>query len=159
MQQRLLSISRIAAWMVGVGAVVIVWLAYDSLPEMFPLTRIETVPKSMLIALRVSLINLLIIGLIELLSRSLGRVQGFSGDRLIVSILFLTASVKAGIEAAEILLLPYTSPWTLVALITVVIIGLFSAGLAGRELLSLRRFRDMQFTTIETIFVPSRELC
>jgi hypothetical protein len=143
-----LDVARVVAWAIALGAVVAVAIGYDSLPDTLPLTRWTTAPKSPLVALRVPLVNLMTIGLIELLSLGLRRAEPF--NRSCVAVLFLTAAAKAVIEAIGILLLPISFSWTLIPLAAVLFVGLGTAAFLGREFLPPRRWRELQLTRIET---------
>ena len=107
-----LVVARIVAWAIALGAVGAVTIGYDSLPDALPVTRWTTAPRTPLIALRVPLINLMTIGLIELLSPGLRRARHFTRSDAVVAILMLTAAAKAGIEAIGILMLPAPFSWT-----------------------------------------------
>jgi hypothetical protein len=145
-----LVVARVLAWAIALGAVVAVTIGYDSLPDTLPVTRWTSAPKSPLVALRVPLINLLTIGLIELLSLGLHRAKQFNRPSAVVVVLFLTAAAKAVIEAVGILMLPVSFSWTLIPLVAVLIAGLGTAAFLGRDFLQPRRWRELQLTRIET---------
>ena len=145
-----LVVVRAVAWAIALGAVGAVMLAYDSLPDTLPVTRWTTVPKSLLIALRIPLINLLTMGLIELLSPALGRAKEFHRSSSLVAVLLLTAAAKAAIEAAGILRLPVSFSWTLLPLVAVLLVGLGTAAFLGREFLNPRQWGRLQLTRLET---------
>src|SRR5262249_41869904 len=129
---------------------VAVTIGYDSLPDTFPVTRWTTAPKSPLVALRVPLINLMTIGLIELLSLGLRRAKQFDRAAAVVVVLFLTSAAKAVIEAIGILMLPVSFSWTLIPLLAVLFVGIGTAAFLGREFLHPRHWRELQLTRIET---------
>lgn len=143
-------IARIVAWILAVGAVGAVAISYDSLPDELPVTRWTSAPKSLLLALRVPLINLLTVGLVELLSPGLHRVKNFHHADGLVSILLLTAAAKAVIEATGILLLPKPFSWTMLPLAVVLAVGLGTAAFLGRDLLESQRWKEMKMTRAET---------
>ena len=145
-----LVVARVVAWAIALGAVVAVTIGYDSLPDTLPVTRWNTAPKSPLVALRVPLINLMTIGLIELLSLGLRRAKQFNRSSAVVVVLFLTAAAKAAIEAIGILMLPVSFSWTLIPLVAVLFVGLGTAAFLGREFLHPRRWRELQLTHVET---------
>ena len=145
-----LVVARVLAWALAVGAVTAVMIGYDSLPDTLPVTRWTSAPKSPLIALRVPLINLMTIGLIELLSFGLRRVKQLNRSSAVVVVLLLTAAAKAVIEAIGILKLPVAISWTVIPLVAVLFVGLGTAAFLGRELLPPRVWRELQLTHIET---------
>lgn len=145
-----LVVARVVAWAIALGAVVAVAISYDSLPDTLLVTRWTSAPKSPLVALRVPLINLMTIGLIELLSLGLRRAKQFNRSSAVVVVLLLTAAAKAAIEATSILMLPVSFSWTVIALVAVLFVGLGTAAFLGRELLRPRRWRELQFTRFET---------
>ncbi len=147
---RPLVVARIVAWTVAVGAVGAVILAYDSLPDELPVSRWTSAPKSPFIALRVPLINLLTIGLIELLSPGLHRAKQFARPSAVVTVLLLTAAAKAALEAVGILLLPVSFYWTLIPLVVVLAVGLGTAAFLGREILHSQRWRQLHMSRLET---------
>jgi hypothetical protein len=145
-----LVVARVLAWAIALGAVAAVAIGYDSLPNTLPVTRWTTAPKSLLIALRVPLINLFTLGLIELLSRALRRVSNLHHSAAMAIVLLLTAAAKAAIESIGILMLPNSIDWTQAPLIAVLALGLGSAAWLGRELLTPGRWRELQLTRAET---------
>jgi hypothetical protein len=142
---------RVLAWIVAVGAVVAMIIAYDTLPAEIPVTRWSVAPKSLLIALRVPLINLMTIGLIEILSAALHRAKRFNQSDAVVATLLLTAAAKAGIEAEEILRADAPSSWTPIPLVAVLVVGLGTAAFLSRDLLQSERWRELKLTWLETI--------
>lgn len=142
--------TRVIAWVVVAGAVCAVAIGYDSLPATLPITRWTTAPKSVFLALRVPLINLMTLGLIEVLSPGLRRVQSFDRADAILTTLLLTVAAKAGIEAAGILMLPTPFTWTLMPLVGVLSVGLAMAVFFGRDLLRRERWKEMRMTRLET---------
>ncbi len=146
---RSLVVARVVAWMVAVGAVVAVIVGYNALPDLLPVTRWTSAPKSPFIALRVPLINLLTMGLIELLARGIDRVQGFQHSSAVVVVLLLTAAAKAAIEAVGILWLPDSSSWSVLPLVAVLIVGLGTAAFLGRELFQIRYLQQLPLTRTE----------
>ena len=151
MNGRTLVVIRLVAWATAAAALGAVIIGYDSLPAMIPVTRWTAATKSPLIALRVPLINLLIMGLIELLSPGLHRVKGFNRADAVIAVLLLSGAAKAGIEAAGIVMLPVSISWTLIPLVVVLSVGLGTAGFLGRELIHPQRWRDLETTRFESI--------
>lgn len=145
-----LVVARVVAWTIALGAVVAVAIGYDSLPDTLPVTRWTTAPKSPLVALRVPLINVMTIGLIELLSLGLRRAKRFNRSSVVIVVLFLTGAAKAAIEAMGILMLPISFSWTLMPLVAVLVVGLGTAAYLGREFLHPGRWRELQLTRMET---------
>lgn len=117
----LLNRLRWAGWFIVVGCVAVVAASYSSLPDEIPLSRWTSAPRSPLLAVRVPLINLLSLGLVDVLSASVARVRGFEGGRRLRLVLLVVVSVKAVLEAMELLLLPSRS--TVVPLILAVIVA------------------------------------
>lgn len=137
---------RVVAWLVGAGAVGAVIIGYDTLPAEIPVTRWTVAPKSLLIVLRVPLINLMTIGLIELASPALRRAKQFNRADALVAVLLLTAAAKAGIEAGGILVSNAPPSWTLVPLVAVLFVGLGTAAYLSREFLRSQHRRQLQMT-------------
>jgi hypothetical protein len=137
---------RALAWAVALGAVAAVAARYDKLPYELPLTRWTMAAKSPLVALRVPLINVLTLGLVELLSRALRRASETPETRAALVALFLTTAAKSAIEAAGLLLLPRWFAWTLVPLGVVLIAGLATAVYFGREWLRPQRWKELRMT-------------
>lgn len=148
--ERLLIAARVVAWTIALGAVVAVVIGYESLPEMIPLTRWTEVAKSPLLALRVPVINLLTLGLIEVLARGLRRVSRFEKTGAVVTVLLLTAAAKAAVEAVALLKLPGSSDWSALPLGVILIVGLGMAAFLGRDLLQRREWQQLQLTRTET---------
>ncbi len=140
---------RVVAWIAAAGAVVAVLVGYDKLPANIPVTRWTVAPKSLFIALRVPLINLMTIGLVEIVSPALHRATRFKRADAVVSVLLLTAAAKAGIEAGGILVSNVPSSWTLVPLVAVLLVGLGTAAFLGREFLQPRTWQQLQLTQRE----------
>ena len=148
---KILVVARVVAWAVVAGTIGAVILGYESLPAMIPVTRWTDAPKSPFIALRVPLINLMTMGLIELLSPALQRTKGFDRADAVTAALLLTAAAKAGIEAAGILMLPASFSWTLIPLVVVLSVGLGTAGFLTHPLIHPQRYRDLKMTRLESI--------
>jgi hypothetical protein len=144
---------HVLAWMVALGAVGAVIIGYDTLPDEIPVTRWSVAPKSLLIVLRVPLINLITIGLIEVLSGALHRAKQFNHADAVMAVLLLTAAAKAGIEAGGILASNMPPFWTLISLVAVLLVGLGTAAFLSREFLQPERWRQLQMTRLETIGV------
>jgi hypothetical protein len=140
---------RVVAWTVALGAVVVLFVGYDRLPAEIPVTRWTAAPKSLFIVLRVPLINLMPIGLVELVSPALHRATQFKRADTVVSVLLLTAAAKTGIETVGILLSTVSSSWTVVPLVAVLFVGLGSAAFFSREFLRPQRWRHLQLTRLE----------
>jgi hypothetical protein len=144
---------RVLTWVVALGGSAAIVQAYDRLPETLPVTRWTSGPKSPLLAFRVPLINLLSLGLVEVLGRGLSRVREFKHADAVVAVLLLTAAAKSAIEAAGILLLPRPFSWTMPPLVAVLVVGLGAALWLGRELLQAERWRELKLTRFETVAV------
>lgn len=150
MQNSFLVAARTLAWIVAVGAVIVVAASYRSLPDSIPLTQWTYAPKSLLLVVRVPLINVLTVGLVELLARSVARAPVRGAAAAIVA-LFLTAAAKSGIEAAGLLLLPRPIAWTLWPLGAVLVVGLGTATFFAREYFEPERWRQLRLTRHEAI--------
>lgn len=151
MKIRPLDVARVVAWVVAVGSVAAVAIGYRDLPDSLPLTQWTYAPKTVLLALRVPLINLLTVGLVELLARSLSRAQGIAGADAAAAALLLTAAAKSGIEGAGILMLPRPISWTVLPLVAVLVVGLGTAAFLGREFFEPNRWRQLHMTRLETV--------
>lgn len=150
MNVRMIVFARIAAWAVGAGAVAAVIVGFQSLPSSLPLTWWTTVPKTPLIALRIPLINVLTIALIEFLSPGLHRANEFNRVDAVISVLFLTAAAKTGIEAVGILASPVSSTLMIVPLAAVLVAGLGTAAFLGRRLLDPKGWRSLRMSRPES---------
>ncbi len=149
MSSQLFIFARITAWLIVLAAVAEVMLHYDALPELLPVTRWTTAPKSWFLALRVPLINLLSLGLVEILARPLCRSQFPATGRDVSALLMATVAAKAAIEAAGILR-PLTPPdWTILPLGGVVALGLGLAVIRGREFFRSQNWRRLEFSRAE----------
>ncbi len=151
MNTRNLVMTRVVAWAIATSVVGAVAVGYESLPAMIPVTRWTEAPKSLLIALRVPLINLMSVGMIESLSPSLRRIKDFHRADGVVAVLLLTAAAKAAIEGAGILMLPRSFAWTLIPLVTVLLAGIASASYIGRQLMDPRRWSELKMTATESV--------
>ena len=127
------TIIRVMAWCVTVATIFFVALGYHNLPDELPLSRWHTVPKSWLVALRVPLINAVMLGFIEVLRRPLIRITTGHTANLVSSILLVTGALKAVVETVELLRLPLRSDATVWVLILVVLLGIISALWCGRD--------------------------
>lgn len=136
--------------MIAIGAVCAVMLRYDALPETIPVTRWTSAAKSPLVALRIPLINLLMLGLVEVLLSSLRRTLPIRRAHAVASVLLLTAAAKACIEGVAIVALPTPLDWTVLPLIAVIAAGLGTAVFLCRELLENSRWRHLTMTKRET---------
>jgi hypothetical protein len=140
---------RVVAWIAAVGAVVAVIIGYDTLPAEIPVTRWAVAPKSLFVVLRVPLINLMTIGLIELLSPALHRAKQFSRADAVVAVLLSTAAAKAVIETGGILVSTVPSSWTVAPIVAVLFVGLGTAAFLSREFLQPQRWQQLQMTRLE----------
>lgn len=147
---RFLLVARAVAWSIALCAFLAVMLWYDSLPAELPVTRWTSAPKSPLLALRVPLINLLTIGLIEVLWRAMRRVEHFPHGAAVAGVLLLTAAAKAAIEAVGILRLPHSASWSLLPLAAAILIGLGLAVMLSAEFLRNRRWGELHLSRTET---------
>jgi hypothetical protein len=150
MNARTLIATRAIAWVLAIGAVAAVAVGYDSLPDMLPVTRWTDAPKSMFIALRVPVVNLLTLGLAEVLSPGIRRATDLKTGDAIEATLLLTAAAKACLEAIGILLLPASTSWSVAPLAAVLVIGLGMTALLGRGLRFGQQWRKMQMTRPES---------
>ena len=125
----------IAAAVAAVVSCVAVARAYGSLPELLPVTRWRNAAKTPLLAMRVPLINLLMVALALLLWRVIARGVPLVGRR-VGPILAATAATKSVLEAVELLSLPRHRPVLTGALGACVVLGLLAAAATGRSLLT-----------------------
>jgi len=146
----LLVVVRIVAWSIALCAFLAVLIGYDSLPAELPVTRWTSAPKIPLLALRVPLINLLTLGLIEVLWRGMRQVSRFSRGAAVAGVLLLTAAAKAAIEAVGILRLPDSASWSLLPLAALLLIGLAMAAMLSADFLRDRRWGELQLSRRET---------
>jgi hypothetical protein len=147
----LVSLARVLAWGAGYGAILIVAYDYAGLPDELPLSRWTVAPKTMFFALRVPLINLAMIGLSDLLARSLIRVPQEhrpSAERAGAALL-CTAGVKAWLASKEILSLPEPNRSSAAAAFIVVVTGLCIAAWFARPLLGQGGIRGLHSTRLE----------
>lgn len=155
MLRRPLICAQIITWAVALGAVGAVAVAYDSLPDVLPVTRWINAPKSPLLAVRIPLINVLSVGLIELLTRGLHRSGPAQRADAVAIVLLLTAAAKACIEATGILLLPTPFSWTLAPLSAVLMIGLGTSIWLGRQWLHAGEWRQATLTGPESLIAAA----
>lgn len=145
--------ARVLAWGAGYGAAFLVAYDYAMLPDELPLTRWTVAPKSMFIALRVPLVNLSMIGLCELLARSLSRVppeQRLAAERVAAALL-CTAGLKAWLATKEILSLPEANRSGAAASFIAVVLGVSLAAWFARPLLESGAVRSLRSTRFEQV--------
>jgi hypothetical protein len=131
--------------------VLVVALRYESLPAVTPITRWESAPRTLFLALRVPLVNLCSVALIDVLGRSLRRTDGIRHTDSVVSVLLLTAAAKSVIEAISILALPNSQAWTMPSLAAILVVGLGLAAYLARDLIADGAWRRMHATKAETV--------
>jgi len=136
-----------AAIAVGVCACVAVAIAYPALPAMLPVSRWQLEPKSPVIALRLPLINLAMIGFALVAWRALARSEPHVARRL-GPLLMATAVAKAVIEAVELLAQPTPSPLLFPTLLACLGLGLSACIVTGRAL-APGRWRSITVTSGE----------
>lgn len=149
----LVSLARVLAWGAGYGAAFIVAYDYAGLPEELPLTRWAVAPKTMFFALRVPLINLAIIGLCDLMARSLIRApeeHRLAAERAGAALL-CTAGVKAWLASKEILSLPEPHRAGAAAAFIAIVIGLSIAAWFARPLIGQGGLRALRSTRLEQV--------
>jgi hypothetical protein len=132
---------------VGVCAGVAVAVAYPGLPPVLPVSRWQMEPKSPVIALRVPLINLAMIGLALVAWRATARPEPRIAQR-IGPILVATAVAKAVLEAAALVTEPTPSPLLAGTLLACVFAGIVACIITGRDLVPTR-WRSIHPTTGE----------
>lgn len=140
---------RWASWAVVSGCLVAVLLSYGRLPDELPLSRWTSAPKSWLLAVRVPLINLLSLGLVDVLSASIARIPRFVEGRRLRLLLLAVVSGKALLETAELMLLPARPLLLPLALGAVVATGLVSAIVLARPLWNDGRWMELVATRSE----------
>jgi hypothetical protein len=145
-----LRVARVVAWVAAIASFLLVCSHYDQLPEQLPLTRWSTAPKSWLIALRAPAIDLLSLGLVEVLSISLHRVPGFTRGQLVTAILLLIAGFKTVTISFELIQLPAVQPALVAVTVAVIWSGLALAAFMAREVLRIDRLRALTWTKAES---------
>jgi hypothetical protein len=142
-----LKLSRLFACTAALGALLILTIGYAALPAELPLTRGSVAAKSVLLVLRVPLINLLSLLLIVILERALARAHAGGPYRdnamMALTALFATLGVKAFLETFELLALPTVYPWLPWLLLAAVAGGLALAALTGLPFLRKATARTM----------------
>ena len=141
---------RLSAWSVALGAVAVVALRYDALPETLPLTRWSAAPKTWLTALRVPAICLVSLGLVELICASIRRLPGCDYRRSLTAILLLTAAWKSAASALSLILLPAEILLLDVLWISLTLLGVALALWQGRDLMRAGRLRQLRWTRLES---------
>ena len=115
------------AWTSAVGALVVLAMGYTGLPDQIPLTRWTTGSKTLLLVLRVPIINLLCLVLVHILESALVRAHGHTALRdnamKVTAILFAMVGFKSFLEAVELLVLPRALPWILPSLLLIIFAG------------------------------------
>ena len=145
------TIIRIVSWLLAIGALSAVIFGYESLPDELPVSRWHSSNKTWLLAVRVPLINILSLGLIEMLGRSLSRYDGDSNEYWITPVLLLTAGSKAVIESVEILTLPDSSKIVPLLLAVIVLTGILISLWCGKSLLRNKNWKKMTTTAGEKV--------
>jgi hypothetical protein len=150
---RLIALARVLAWFAGYGAAFMVAYAYAALPDDLPLSRWTNEPRSLFFALRIPAINLLMIGLADLLARALSRSpsEHRTGAEWAGATLLCTAGVKAWLAAREILAWPHPSPLIRVGGVLSVVIGIGLAAFFARPLFAPDAYRQVRWTRIEMV--------
>jgi energy-converting hydrogenase Eha subunit A len=146
----ILRVARLVAWVAAIASLVQVCLHYDQLPEQLPLTRWRSAPKSWLIALRAPVINLLSLGLVEVLTTSLRRVPGFTRGQLVTAILLLVAGRKAVTLAYQLIHLPAELHALTIVTLAVAVSGVATAAFMTRDLLRAEQLRRLTWTKAES---------
>jgi hypothetical protein len=148
---RLISLARALAWFAGYGAAFMVAYSYAALPDELPLSRWSSAPKSLFFALRVPAINLLMIGVIDVLARSASRVppaERIAAERAAATLL-CTGGIKAWLVAKELLSWPAPHRWLAVAGAVTVTGGLLLATWFARPLWKAQAYRSVRWTRLE----------
>jgi hypothetical protein len=154
---KLIALARVLAWGAGYGAALIVAYDYAALPDELPLSRWSVAPKSMFFALRVPLINLAMIGLCDLIARSLKRApeeQRLAAERTAAALL-CTAGLKAWLATKQILSWPDGSRPSAAAAFIVVVLGVCLAAWFARPLLAPTVSPLLRFTRTERMLGAS----
>lgn len=151
MRSRLIALARVLSWLAGYGAAFMVAYAYAALPDDLPFSRWTSAPKTLFLALRIPAINLMMIGLADLLSRSLSRSlpEHRTAAERVGATLLCTAGFKAWIAAREILAWPDPSPAIRVAGILTVAGGVALATVFARPLFAPRAYQQLRWTRVE----------
>jgi hypothetical protein len=149
----LLRVTRILAWAMGIAALVLVAMRYDSLPPALPLTRWSSAPKTWLTALRVPGICVLSIGLVEVLCASVRRAPDFEHGTLLTAILLLTAAWKSAAAAISLVLLPARLAWFDALWIVLTYVGVGAAIWVGKDLRHGDQLRRLRWTKSEALIL------
>lgn len=150
---KLVSLARTLAWFAGYGAAFMVAYAYASLPDELPLSYSRFASKSMFAALRVPAINLLMIGLTDLLARGASRAspENRPAAERASATLLCAAGVKAWLAAKELLSLPEPAPAIRIGGVAVVVGSLALAAWFARPLWAPEAYRQLRWTTLELL--------
>lgn len=142
---------RIIAWITCLGAILAIWLRYDSLPSPIPVTRWSLLPKTITIALRIPIINFITLLLLEILSRSLLRLSHPAPIQTALCLLYTLVAAKAVVEAVELLLLPAQHRVIPLLLLIGVAATLGVIGWLLKPMLTDGAWKKMEFTRGEKI--------
>lgn len=150
---RLISLARTLAWFAGYGAAFMVAYAYASLPDELPLSYSSFANKSMFAALRVPAINLLMIGLTDVLARGASRSapEHRPAAERAGATLLCAAGVKAWLAAKELLSLPDPDPAIRIGGVVTVVVGVVLAAWFARPLWAPEAYRHLRWTTLELL--------
>jgi hypothetical protein len=150
---RLISLARTLAWIAGYGAAFMVAYAYASLPDELPFSYSRFAAKSMFAALRVPAINLLMIGLTDLLARGASRSlpEHRQAAERAGATLLCAAGVKAWLAAKELLSLPDADPRVRIAGVVTVVGGVALAAWFARPLWAPEAYRQLRWTRVELL--------
>jgi hypothetical protein len=147
---KLTALARVLAWGAGYGAAFVVAYDYAALPDGLQLSSWSATSKSIIVALRVPLINLAMIGLCDLIARSLSRAPAehrVAAERTAATLL-VTAGLKAWLATRD-LLASHGEPGASGAGLLVVVLGLSLTAWFARPLLAAGVTPLLQATRIE----------
>ena len=104
-------------------------------------------------------INAATLGALEVLARAAERTPLRDSARSVAAILMATIAVKTALEAAETLVLPAQHPALTASVVACIAIGLVSAALRGRPLLSRRALQQFSLTGSEKVLLAALTAC
>src|SRR5688572_9744754 len=152
---RLIALARAMAWFAGYGAAFMVAYAYASLPDDLTLSSglspAGGVQKTMFSALRVPIINLMMIGLADLLARSASRSlreHREAAERACATLL-CAAGLKAWLAARDVLSWPEPEASVRIAGVATIAGGVALAAWFARSLWAPRAYQHLRWTRLE----------
>ncbi len=150
---KLIGLARVLAWLLGYGAAFMVAYSYAALGDASSVSRWSDAAKSILFALRIPVINLLMIGLVDLLSRSAARAlpeHRLAAERAGATLL-CAAGLKAWLAARELLAWPHANAGVRIWGILTVLGGVALAAWFARPLWAPNAYQHLRWTRLELL--------